>query len=290
MRKRSILFVIAAFLVAPAMVHSTTLVSTFGPGDTFGSACWLVRGSDTGERQDEGFKFTVTGGDHVLAAARVAIKYNSGAGDTVRLLVVQDNAGLPGTTVVDSALLPAPLPSTSAIRTATFSGGAILANGATYWLVAQTEPTTSTLQAPLSCGDASAPKGRAFRSNAGAWQYFSGDTPAAYSIEVADQNTYACYDAKDLNNPPFTKVEITLSDIFANNTYNVTKLDSVCAPAQRDGGAIADPSQYLCCYEMKPTKLDIKQEVMLDTPLQSSRARLEKSARVCLPCSVTPVP
>ena len=291
MRQRAVLIAIVALLLAPAMASSATLISTFGAGDTFGSPCYTVTGADSGIRQDEAFKFTVSG-DHILASARIAIFQESGASDTVQLLVVEDAAGVPGTTVVDSALLPSPLPDSATILTATFSGAASLTDGSTYWLVVQATPAGTSLQSVISCSsNAAAPPGRAYRENLEAWQVFGADTTGAYSIEVADpKDSYRCYEAKDLHKPSFRRIRTTLSDIVATTRVTVTTLDSVCVPTSLDDSPISDPSAYLCCYDIKPTKLAPKQEFELETPFETSGASLKKAARVCVPCSVKPVP
>jgi hypothetical protein len=104
-------------------------------------------------------------------------------------------------------------------------------------------------------------------------------------------DSFNCYKAKDLRNPPFApETAVTLIDQFATSVVDLIKLSAVCAPADKDGAGVSDPATHLCCYRTKGSTLPEAVRAQIQDEGGDLQLEIKKASTFCRPCSKTPLP
>lgn len=130
---------LALALAAPSF-GQTVLFDSLGPGDTFDPLQAFALGSTVNGQH--AFSMMISGPDVVLTSITAPVYMGVGFGPFT-MSVHEDEAGLPAPLALDSVtlgLIPNGTPDGpgSALTTFSFSGGATLKSGHTYWIAAST--------------------------------------------------------------------------------------------------------------------------------------------------------
>jgi len=115
-----------------------------------------------------------------------------------------------------------------------------------------------------------------------------GATTTTLPASVASFN---CYKSRDLRHPAFVpRRDVSVVDQFASTDVDVRKPYLLCAPASREGSAVADPSTHLCCYKTRAPRLDQAVRAQTDDAFGIRQTQDRRSSLVCAPCSKTLLP
>lgn len=105
---------------------------------------------------------------------------------------------------------------------------------------------------------------------------------------------YKCYKVKDLKNPKFTKVGVSLTDQFGINdgAFEARKPFLFCNPAQKNGEGILNTDDHLTCYKVKGPKLAPSNRPSSETFNQLGTLQLQakKAFLLCVPSSKVDLP
>lgn len=102
---------------------------------------------------------------------------------------------------------------------------------------------------------------------------------------------YKCYDGVDLLSPPLARVTATLSDqIVSNETVELQRLTMVCAPVDKNGEGIQDPSAHLACYRIRAGALPSRPTALVGTQFQTTTFEMKKPKLLCVPGTKTLLP
>jgi hypothetical protein len=105
------------------------------------------------------------------------------------------------------------------------------------------------------------------------------------------QDHFKCWQAKDLKNPKFVKIEgLQLDDQFATESVEVKKPFLICAPASKDGSGISDRDTHQCCYKIKGGKLEPPKKVEIEDQFGTLQLEVKKGRLLCQPCTKTDLP
>ena len=184
MRRSLAVSVVSAAIVlfTVSAAEAATCASTFGSGDSYGTPAWVVRGSGAGPKFDEAFSFTPSV-DCGVGTIDLAFHLESGP-NGLSISVVEDSAGLPGGTVVESTTVIDQMTTDTggSVVVGTFSGVEVLSGGTTYWIVVEAEPGTGGTSAVWHQNDQGLTSVRGFRQSDGSWQGFAGNSDGAYRV------------------------------------------------------------------------------------------------------------
>lgn len=105
---------------------------------------------------------------------------------------------------------------------------------------------------------------------------------------VAPHDSYKCYKAKDLKNPPFQKIKkpgISVGDAFMLDTdVAVVKPFLFCEPADVDGSGFGVSPAPLCCYKVRGRKVLPQPTVATSDGFGNLSLLLRKPELLCQPC------
>jgi len=172
MRRAFILLAVAATISLSfgSAANAAVCASTLGPGSSFGGPVWGVTGQGFGVRFDRAFRFTPSV-DCRLGTIEVAFRLESGP-NGLRISVVEDASGQPGSTVVESTTVIGEMTTDPAgsLVTGLFTGANLLSGSSTYWIVVEAEPVTGSTNATWFAKAAPVFQDvQATRTNGGSW-------------------------------------------------------------------------------------------------------------------------
>lgn len=101
---------------------------------------------------------------------------------------------------------------------------------------------------------------------------------------------YKCYDGKDLKSPPFARQTVGTADQLTNEQVTVHRLKYACAPVNKNGEGINDPSAHLACYQVSAALLAPRPQVEVSSQFQMSRFELKRPRLMCLPATKVVLP
>jgi len=183
MQRRLFLYGVAvAFSMAFGFgAQAAVCASTFGAGSSYGGGLYSVSGTLSGVRVDRAFTITPTV-DCRLGTIEVAFQLGGGT-NGLRITVVVDNAGIPGSTVVESTTVIDQMTSdpAGAIVTGVFGGANVLSSGTPYWIVVEAEPTSGDTLAVWRANPLALVGARATRIDGAGWTATQGAL-AAYRV------------------------------------------------------------------------------------------------------------
>jgi hypothetical protein len=105
------------------------------------------------------------------------------------------------------------------------------------------------------------------------------------SSASAQDNHYACYQAKDLKTPKLASKQTgSFADSVAAGTFEKCKLKYVCVPTDKNGSGIPDPSLNYCCHQCKGFKGAVN--VGVSDQFINGNVQLKKLKFICNPCSI----
>jgi hypothetical protein len=120
------------------------------------------------------------------------------------------------------------------------------------------------------------------------------DAEAAFLALRPALESFKCYKAKDLKQPKFTAMTVTVSDEFGVNdgSFTAEKPDLICNPAAVDGTPVTNPIDHLACYKISGPELAKADRPQFDAhdQLGTVRLRATKPALLCVPSSKTILP
>ena len=105
-------------------------------------------------------------------------------------------------------------------------------------------------------------------------------------------DAYKCYKAKiSKGDPKFPKgAEAEFSDTFEGVTYSIKKPKKFCAPVDKDGEGIKNPTGHLVCYKAKPAKGQPKHGgrdlVYTNDAFRPGIHKTSKQKEICIPSIV----
>lgn len=102
---------------------------------------------------------------------------------------------------------------------------------------------------------------------------------------------FKCYSAKDLKDPKFSSVSVTLTDQFGVNdgSFEAIKPLQLCVPADKNTEGIEHPDDLLTCYKIKGPKLDKSERPRVELTDQFGTLQLEalRPYSLCVPTKKT---
>jgi len=107
--------------------------------------------------------------------------------------------------------------------------------------------------------------------------------------DVAVLDHFKCYETKQLGTR-FDPRQVTLTDQFNTERVNVLRPEAFCAPVDKDGSGINEPTGHLSCYKIRDVPGDefpefIKQPVDVTDQFGTHTLLLKESRSLCLPAS-----
>jgi len=115
---------------------------------------------------------------------------------------------------------------------------------------------------------------------------------------VSCVDDFKCYKAKDLKQPKFEAVSVTLDDQFGlihdDDSFELKKPFLMCNPTDTNGSGILNPVDHLTCYKLKGSdgKIDKadRPRVEAQNELGTVQLELKKAFVVCVPSSKSILP
>lgn len=175
MKRIALLAVGMAFVGGAA--SADVLFNTFGTGDSYntGSGATISAGSPIGTDWDQGFGFTVSGGDFFLDSLEFAMGFVAGT-NSVTITVYDSMGGVPGSELESVVVSDfGSFGSSNPVSTANFSGTTVLEDGSEYFFVASSFADSWLAWNVNDQGFT----GRVNRSDLGQWQVSGGTAVAA---------------------------------------------------------------------------------------------------------------
>jgi len=127
------------FLIHPVLCGADTIFNDYGPGMTFGSGASCVSGPSTPNCGPLNVRWVASpftpNGNFVLTQIDLAVQAFSGTNGAI-VQLVNDQSGLPGTTVLESWVSNS-LPAYPSGNLALISTGTALHSGTQYWIIAK---------------------------------------------------------------------------------------------------------------------------------------------------------
>ncbi len=112
--------------------------------------------------------------------------------------------------------------------------------------------------------------------------------------DLCPLDPFKCYKVRDLGNPSFDRVDVSLADQFGINdgTFSLLKPAHLCNPSTVDGSAIGNPAEHLVCYKMKGPALATQQrpDIAVDNLFGPLHLQITKPAMLCVPSTKTVLP
>jgi hypothetical protein len=106
------------------------------------------------------------------------------------------------------------------------------------------------------------------------------------STAKADDNHYACYQAKDLKMP--AKLASKQTGTYANfndaGVFEKCKLKYVCVATDKNGSGIPNPSLNYCCHQCKGFKG--ASDYMISDQFVAGTVEFKKLKFICNPCTI----
>jgi uncharacterized repeat protein (TIGR01451 family) len=104
---------------------------------------------------------------------------------------------------------------------------------------------------------------------------------------------FKCYKTKQIGTK-FDPRRVVLTDQFNTERVNVVRPEAFCAPVDKDGSGINDPSAHLACYKIRDVRGDEfpkfqKRRVEVTDQFGTHTLLLKKTRSLCLPSSKAPV-
>jgi uncharacterized repeat protein (TIGR01451 family) len=104
---------------------------------------------------------------------------------------------------------------------------------------------------------------------------------------------FKCYKTRQVGTK-FDPRQVVLTDQFNTERVNVLRPEAFCAPADKDGSGINDPSAHLACYKIGDVRGDEfpkfkKERVEVTDQFGTHSLLLKKIRSLCLPSSKAPV-
>jgi hypothetical protein len=111
-------------------------------------------------------------------------------------------------------------------------------------------------------------------------------------------DNFKCYKAKDLKQPKFQAVTVSLNDQFGiihdDASFELKKPFLMCNPTDLNGGGVSNPSDHLTCYKIKGADGRIPQaqrpRVEAHDQLGTVQLELKKAFVVCVPSAKAILP
>jgi uncharacterized repeat protein (TIGR01451 family) len=102
---------------------------------------------------------------------------------------------------------------------------------------------------------------------------------------------FKCYKTRQVGTK-FDPRQVVLTDQFNTERVNVVRPEAFCAPADKDGSGINDPSTHLACYKIRDVRGDEfpkfeRQRVEAADQFGTHTLLLKKTRTLCLPSSKT---
>jgi uncharacterized repeat protein (TIGR01451 family) len=102
---------------------------------------------------------------------------------------------------------------------------------------------------------------------------------------------FKCYKTRQLGTK-FDPRQVVLTDQFTTERVNVVRPEAFCAPVDKDGSGISDPSAHLACYEIRDVRGDEfpkfeRQRLEAGDQFGTHSLLLKKTRTLCLPSSKT---
>jgi hypothetical protein len=102
---------------------------------------------------------------------------------------------------------------------------------------------------------------------------------------------FKCYKTKQVG-AKFDPRRVVLTDQFNTERVNVVRPEAFCAPVDKDGSGINDPSAHLACYKIRDVRGDEfpkfeRRRVEVGDQFGTHSLLLKKTRTLCLPSSKT---
>jgi len=183
MRRAFILLAVVATISLSfgSAANAAVCASNLGPGSSFGGPVFAVTGQGFSTQFDRAFRFTPSV-DCRLGTIEVAFHLESGP-NGLRISVVEDASGQPGSTVVESTTVIGEMTTDLAgsLVTGLFTGANLLSGSSTYWIVVEAEPLTGDTFAIWHTLAVVIQDVMAVRTNGGSWMV-SVASPGAFRV------------------------------------------------------------------------------------------------------------
>lgn len=168
-----------ALALCAGTASADVLFNNFGQGDSYtvGSGATISDGAPIGTDFDQGFGFTVSGGDFFLDSLEFAMGFVTGSTNGVTITVYDSSGGVPGNELESVVVSDfGSFGNANPLAVANFSGSTVLQDGMQYFFVAS---SFADSWLAWNNNDQGIMGTTVFRSNLGAWSVGSGTTVAA---------------------------------------------------------------------------------------------------------------
>ncbi|MBS3902982.1 MAG: hypothetical protein KGZ30_01245 [Anaplasmataceae bacterium] len=100
-----------------------------------------------------------------------------------------------------------------------------------------------------------------------------------------------CYKTKDLRNPKFERMDVSLSNFLHSQIGDLKKPSEICIPSSANGGSINQPGATKCCYKMKGASLPLPMNFeTIGVVAGTVQVNVGKPLKFCEPCTVGLIP
>jgi hypothetical protein len=101
---------------------------------------------------------------------------------------------------------------------------------------------------------------------------------------VPGMDHFKCYKVTDLKNPRFARIYgLPLADQFGPDSVTAVRPKFLCAPANKDGSGINDPTTHQCCYLIHPA-IGANKPVEVADQFGTYRWQVKGAYLLCQPC------